>query len=207
MAEKEGALKNICVYCAASTKVEEKYFKLAEDTGRIIAKRGYGLVYGGGADGLMGAVARGAHAEGGYVIGVSPTMFDEVDGVLYDKLDEKIITKDMRERKATMEGLSDAFIALPGGLGTLDEIIEMYDFKQLCLHEKAMVIVNFDGYYDPLLAMIKRAVTLNFAKEATLGLCEIVPTLEEAMDYIEKYAPPHADVEEFRYFDRDGGNK
>ena len=155
----------ICVYGASSTELDKKYIDATYQLGRELAKRGHGLVYGGGAQGVMGATARGVRAQGGEVIGVTPEFFN-VDGVVFQDCTELIFTKTMRERKQTMEDRADAFIVAPGGFGTYEEFFEILTLKQLERHNKAIAIYNVDGCYDMLFDFIARAMSENFIKEA-----------------------------------------
>ncbi|MBQ4062464.1 MAG: TIGR00730 family Rossman fold protein [Christensenellaceae bacterium] len=189
--------KNICVYGASSTELDPKYSEAVYALGKEIALRGCGLVFGGGDKGLMGAVARGVHDSGGSIIGVAPSFFN-VDGILYDECTEFIYTTTMRERKQIMEEKSDAFIAAPGGLGTFEELFEMLTLKQLGRHEKAIVIYNALGYYDPMLLMIEAAIEGRFAKDACRTLYKVTSDPKEALDYIENYKPSGLSVTELK---------
>ena len=160
---------NLCVYGASSDKIDKVYIKTVEKMGLEMAKRGHGLVFGGGAEGLMGAAARGMSAGGGKIIGVAPSFF-EVDGVLYDRCTEFIYTETMRERKQTMEDKSDAFIMTPGGIGTFEEFFEILTLKQLCRHQKAIAVLNINGYFDDIAQLMDTAEKGGFLKNETLKL-------------------------------------
>ena len=136
---------NICVYGSSSTELPESIMKGAFRMGELIAKAGHGMVYGGGAQGVMGASAMGARSAGGAVLGVAPRFFN-VDGVLFEDCTEFIYTDTMRERKQIMEDRSDAFIVCPGGVGTFEEFFEILTLKQLSQHTKPIVILDIDGY-------------------------------------------------------------
>lgn len=179
----------VCVYCASSNKVDAVYLDAAFELGRLVARAGIELVYGGAAIGLMGAVARGVHSERGKVVGVLPKFFLQKD-IKYDEVDELIVTRDMRERKAIMDERSDAFIVLPGGVGTLEEAMEILSLVQLRLTAKPLVFVNTEGFYDSLFEHFKKMVGLRFAKEETLEMFALVRTPEEALRFIEDFRPP-----------------
>ena len=165
-------LQAITVYCSSSAHVPRVYFDAAEQLGRAIADEGWSLVYGGNACGLMQALADGARAANGKVIGITPqSLVDK--GFSDDQCDELIITTGMRERKAILESRGDAFIALPGGLGTFEEIFEIIVGRQLGYHTKPIVILNIAGYYDPLLAMLSHGVEHRFIKPASLELFDV----------------------------------
>ena len=144
----------VCVYGAASNDINPKYLTEGELLGSNLAKKGISVVYGGGASGLMGAVARGAYKEKGELIAVVPSFFN-VDGVLFEHNTEIIFTETMRTRKQKMEELSDAFIITPGGIGTFDEFFEILTLRSLGRHNKPILILNTLGYYDSLISMIE----------------------------------------------------
>ena len=139
----------ICVYGAASPSIDAEYIAKVEELGKIMAKRGHSLVFGGGKNGLMGAVARGVHDNGGEILGVIPTFFIEQSAeVLYEHCDKVVETETMRERKQIMEDNADAFIVVPGGIGTYEEFFEILTSKQLCRHNKPIAIYNVLGFYE-----------------------------------------------------------
>ena len=188
---------NICVYGASSNLIDEIYLKKTEELGEAIAKRGHGLVFGGGAQGVMGASARGAKKNGGYVIGVSPSFFN-VDGVLFSECDELIYTETMRERKQILEDRSDAFIVAPGGIGTFEEFFEVFTLKQLARHNKPIVIFNVNGFYDGMLKLLKEAEGHGFIRKKTLELYEVMTEPEKIIGYIENYVPEKISIVETR---------
>lgn len=188
---------NICVYGASSKTIDAQFTDAGHALGYLLAKHGYGLVFGGGDNGMMGAVARGTHDGGGRIIGVAPRFFN-VDGVLYPHCDELIYTETMRERKQRMEDLSGAFIVSPGGIGTFEEFFEILTLKQLGRTKKPLVILNTAGYYDDMLNMMRRTVESNFISAQTFDLIAVVNTPEQAIDYIEHYVEQEVDVEELR---------
>ncbi|CCQ90751.1 conserved hypothetical protein [Nitrospina gracilis 3/211] len=183
------AIRSICVFCASSTRVDPVYLDAADDLGRRMGRAGVELIYGGASIGLMGAVARGIHKEGGKVVGVLPKFFMK-KGIKYDEADELIVTRDMRERKATMDERADAFVVLPGGVGTLEEAMEIFSMVQLGLTHKPLVFINTGGFYDGLFAHFQKMVELNFAKKETMEMLELVQTPEQAMLYLESFSPP-----------------
>ncbi|MEM7032789.1 MAG: TIGR00730 family Rossman fold protein [Chloroflexota bacterium] len=181
--------KHICVYCSSSNSVAPVYFEVARQLGVLLAQQGWRLVYGGGDVGLMGALARTLHDNGGYVIGVIPQSLREKE-VGYDACDELIVTTTMRERKAIMEDKADAFIVLPGGFGTLEELLEMLTAKQLKFHQKPIVIVNIAQFYDALLAMFEQMFAAKFARLEDQHLYTVTQNASDAITYIENYTPP-----------------
>ena len=180
------AIQSVCVFCASSNEVPQLYFDAAAHLGRCLAARGITLVYGGGNNGLMGALAKAVHAGGGHVIGVIPVALQELE-LAYVDADELIVTRDLRERKATMEARSDAYIALPGGYGTLEEILETVTLRQLRLHEKPVAFLNIAGYYEPLVQFFHHMIEQRFAKATSTSLFHLAPTPEEALDYLDAY--------------------
>lgn len=176
---------NICMYGASSTDLEKIYYDAAEHLGRRIAVRGYGLVFGGGAQGLMGAAARGVSSCGGYSLGIAPRFFDKPD-ILYKECSEFIFTDTMRERKELMENLSDAFIMAPGGIGTYEEFFEVLTLKQLGQLNKPIAVFNVNGYFDLLLGLLEDTVSKGFMKASCLGIFGTFDDADEMLDYIER---------------------
>jgi uncharacterized protein (TIGR00730 family) len=180
----------ICVFGASTGKIERAYYECAHELGRMIAERGYSLVYGGGKRGLMGTVAGLALRNGGEVVGVTTETFADEDM----KGSKVIRTRDLRERKAVMENRSDAFIALPGGFGTLDEIADMIASQQAANEMergiKPLVILNARGFYASLLGHFERIFGGNFAAEDNRGLYSVASTPAKAVGQIEDYVPP-----------------
>jgi len=180
--------KIICVYSSSSCTIDKVYFDTARELGRQIAIQGDTMLYGGGLLGLMGASAKAVHECGGKVIGVIPKALN-IQGVVYESCDELIVTEGMRERKAAMDTRSHAFIALPGGYGTLEEIMEIITLKQLGYHNKAVVLINSNGFYKNLLAMFDQIIDEKFAKPECRRLYQVVDTAGEALAYIDQYQP------------------
>ena len=179
-------IKSICVFCASSESVDNNYKKIAKELGREIGKKGIDLVYGGASIGLMGCIARGAHEEKGNVIGVLPQFFRSKD-IEYHDADELIVTKDMRERKAKMDERSDAFIVLPGGIGTLEEAMEILSMRQLNLTDKPLVFINSNGFYDNLNKTFDVMIEQKFAKENIRKMFAMTPDPITALEYILNY--------------------
>ncbi|MCC6579458.1 MAG: TIGR00730 family Rossman fold protein [Phycisphaeraceae bacterium] len=182
---------NICVYCGSSTRASQAYLDVATDLGRRIAQRGHTLVYGGGNIGLMGQLARTVHQHGGKVLGVIPDALVS-DEVAYRQADELIVTPDMRQRKDVMDKRSDAFITLPGGFGTLEELSEAITHRILGYHGKPIAIVNTAGFYDPLIALFDHFIEQSFAKPKHRDVYRIVPDAAAALAYVETtpFSPP-----------------
>lgn len=178
---------NLTVFSSSSDAVDPAFFDVASDLGRTIAARGDTLVYGGTKVGLMGAVARAAFDNGGKVIGVIPRYIVE-RGIDFADCDLHV-TRDLRERKAKMEQLADAFIVLPGGFGTLEELLEIMTLKQLQQHQKAIVILNANGFFDPLHALFDHVYEQRFARETSRALYHFAPTVHEAFAYLDSYVP------------------
>ena len=174
---------NICIYGASSRKLAKEYYDAAEALGALMAQQGHTLVFGGGQEGIMGAVARGAHAHGGKIIGIAPRFFDQ-PGILFADCTEFIYTDTMRERKALMEEHSEAFIVLPGGIGTYEEFFEMLTLKQLGRHNKPMVMLNTRGYYGPMAAMLQNTVDEGFMSADCMDLFGVCDSPGDALDYV-----------------------
>ena len=157
---------HIAVFCGASTGHDPIYMEAARSVGRTLAARGIGVVYGGGHVGLMGAVADAAMEAGGSVVGVIPTFMTHKE-LAHDRITELVMVQDMHERKMVMHQRSQAVIALPGGLGTMDELFELLTWRQLGLHAKPMGLLNVNGYYDGLLAQMARMEQNEFLHNTT----------------------------------------
>lgn len=184
---------NICIFGASGRELEAVYYQEAESLGALIARRGHALVFGGGREGLMGAAARGAHENGGRIIGIVPRFFDE-PGIIYEHCDELIFTETMRERKQLMEEQSSACVVLPGGIGTFEEFFEMLTLKQLGRSDRAIALLNTNGYYEPMLHMLEETARGRFMSRACLELYKPVDTPEQALDYIAGYVPQKGSI-------------
>lgn len=180
---------NITVYCSSSNQIDAKYRAVAEELGHLMADRGHTLVYGGGKVGLMGVVARAVHEGDGTVIGVIPERLKDREGIAYGVADEMIVTKTMRERKKIMYKRGDAFVALPGGLGTLEEFMEVLTLKQLGYHVRPITLLNTDGFFDQLLAFFEQLHRERFAHGPVDELAEITADPEQALAYLHSHAP------------------
>jgi uncharacterized protein (TIGR00730 family) len=176
----------ICVFCGASVGANPKYLAEAQSLGRQMADGRWGLVYGGTSIGLMGATADAALSAGGEVIGVLPHALQDRE-IAHRRLTKLHLVGSMHERKALMQSLSDAFIALPGGYGTLDEFFEIVTWAQLHIHSKPCVLINTDGYYDFLLRFLDHAVTEDFVKPANLRLVHVARDSADALHWIAEH--------------------
>ena len=175
---------NLCIYGASSNEIDSVYLESGYALGLAMAKRGHGMVFGGGNTGLMGTAARGMTDGGGRITGIAPGFFNK-PGVLYQKCSELIFTETMRARKALMEEKSDGFIMTPGGIGTYEEFFEILTLKQLGRHEKPIGILNAGGYYDQLEALLKMTASRGFMHESCLDLYYITDDPEKLLDYME----------------------
>ncbi len=191
-------LKNICVYCGSSIGRLPEYRAAAELTGRTLAERGIGVVYGGGNIGMMGAVADSALAANGKVIGVIPEALTRWE-VAHPGVTEMFIVQTMHERKAMMADLSDAFLALPGGFGTLEELFEMLTWGQLTFHAKPCGILNVAGFFDPLLAYLDHSVTEGFLLPEHRALVLAHTDLDALLNDFGSFTPPSID----KWWDRE----
>lgn len=179
-------IKTVCVYCGSRLGNKPQFEQMADEMGNRIANAGLSLVYGAGSIGLMGVVARSAREHGADVIGIIPEHLDDVE-ITQDGLAELHVTDDMHQRKRMMFEKSDAFIVLPGGLGTLDETLEMMTWAQLSLHEKPIIIVNTNGYWSPLLDLVDHVVTDGFASAENAALLTVVEDPEGAIRMIQDF--------------------
>lgn len=187
----------ICIYGAASNNIDESFIKSGEQLGAMLAKNGHGIVFGGGTNGMMGAVARGAYSVGGEIIGIAPSFFN-VDGVLFDGCTEFVYTDTMRQRKQFMEEKSDAFIVTPGGIGTFDEFFEIYSLRQLSRHDKKIIIFNINGYFNPLLDMLESAIEQHFVSPSNRDLLYVCDTADEIIAALTINDDYEATVEDLR---------
>lgn len=189
----EPSIRSVTVYCSSSSALPLPYYDDGAAAGRALAENGWALVYGGNAVGLMKTVADAARAGGGRVIGVTPQLL--VDKGIHDTAaDELVVTQTMRERKALMEARGDAFLTLPGGLGTFEEIFEIIVGKQLGYHNKPIALLNTSGYFNPLLEMIEHGIEHRFIKPGVRELYFVAKTVEAAVAHFRSYVPaPLAD--------------
>lgn len=178
---------NICIFGAASARIDNRYILSVETLGKDLAQRGHSLVFGAGGSGLMGAAARGFRSGGGEIYGIIPDFFrEEGVEVIYDGCTKLIFTETMRERKARMEDMADAFVVVPGGIGTFEEFFEVLTLKQLGQHNKPIAVYNYDGYYDELAGSLETAMRKNFIPEGFARLYLFSDKQKEIIDYLEK---------------------
>lgn len=183
---KKTTISSVCVFCSSSDRIARRHFTLAETLGEKLAERRLTLVYGGGGVGLMGALARSASRQNGKIIGVIPD-FMRAKELAFEEVDELVVTTTMRERKAEMEARSDAFVVLPGGFGTLEEVVEIITLKQLAVHHKPIVFINQCGFFDPLLVFFERIFEEDFTRPLYRSFYKVANSLDEAFAYFETY--------------------
>ena len=176
-------IQNVCVYSASSTKIAPVYFAVAEELGHLLASKGINLINGAGSIGLMAATSNAALASGGTVTGVIPRFMVE-QGWHHTGLTRLVETETMHERKRLMADMSDGVIALPGGCGTLEELLEIITWKQLGLYLKPIVVLNADGYFNPLLEMLQKAIDENFMRPEHGNIWVVAHTPEEAVQLL-----------------------
>ncbi|MFT4033088.1 MAG: TIGR00730 family Rossman fold protein [Siphonobacter sp.] len=181
-------MKNIAVFCGASAGYNSIYREVAIEVGTYLATNQLSLIYGGGNVGLMGIVADAVLAAGGEVIGVIPDFLKKWE-VAHSGLTELHITETMHERKALMAERADAFITLPGGFGSMDELFEILTWKQLNIHQKPVGILNIDGFYDPLLLMLDQMVSKGFLKPANRDMLLVSDSIEQLMALMQTHQP------------------
>ncbi len=186
-------ISSVCVYCGSSAQVDESFKAAATKLGNIIAGQGLKLVYGGGRVGLMGLVSDAVIKAGGSVTGIIPGHIADKE-VAHTELTELHVVKTMHERKQMMVDQADAFLILPGGLGTMDEFFEIFTWWQLGLHGKPIIIVNVDGYWTKLLDLIDHIISENFARPADREYLCVVDRVEDVLDALEKAPRKAMDV-------------
>lgn len=182
-------IRRVCVYCGSSPGGRPVYRDVARALGRALARRGWGLVYGGGGIGLMGTVAETVAAAGGEVIGVIPHALMAREGVAANGLGELRVVDTMHARKAMMAELSDAFVAMPGGLGTLEELFETLTWAQLGIHGKPCALLDAAGYYQPLVALLDHSVAEGFVRPQHRALLLVGDEPEELLERLERHRP------------------
>ena len=182
-------MKNVCVFASSSNKLEQAFYNDAEKLGELLAKNGYNIVYGGSRLGMMYACARAVKQNGGKILGVMPQKLVEFGVANPNDCDEFFETVGMRERKAKMDAISDAVIALAGGFGTLEELSEMIVQKQLGYNSKPIILLNTNGFYDNLIAFFETIMKNSFAKDTAKELYFIASTPEDAIKYLNNYIP------------------
>lgn len=181
---------NVCIFCGANPGNKPVYRDQAIELAEGLAERQIGLVYGGASVGIMGLLADTMLAKGGRVYGVIPKALKEKE-VAHDKLTELRVVKTMHERKKLMFDLSDVFLTLPGGFGTLDETFEIITWKQIGIHQKPLVFLDTEGYYQPLLSFIDQAVAAGFIRSEHRELFGVANTAEEALSKVDRLLPSH----------------
>ena len=185
-------MDRVCVFCGSSTGADAAYAAVARELGSELARRGLGLVYGGATVGLMGAVADAALAAGGHVTGVIPTQLVEKE-LAHGGVQDLRVVATMHERKALMATLADAFIALPGGMGTLEEMFEIVTWMQLGLHTKPSGLMDVAGYYKPLLAFLDHAVDVRFIRREHRAMLMVGSTPGALLDAFASFVPPRVE--------------
>ncbi|MCE5250329.1 TIGR00730 family Rossman fold protein [bacterium] len=173
----------VCVFCASSNHVDSVFIEAARSMGTALVSKGMMLVYGGGNNGLMGILSEEMHKKGGRIVGVITANLKGL-GYAFEGADEMIVTDSMRERKAVMEDLADGFVCLPGGLGTLEEFLEIITFKQLGLHAKPVVLLNVRGFFDNLLRQMETGYEERFIENMYHDLFHVTDSADDALDYI-----------------------
>jgi len=182
-------MRRLCVFCGSNVGARPTYAANARDLAAELCRRGLGVVYGGGGVGLMGVLADAALAEGGEVIGVIPRPLATKE-LAHTGLTQMHVVGSMHERKALMASLVDGFVAMPGGLGTFEETLEVLTWSQLGIHRKPIGLLNVDGYYDGLLAMIAHGVRETFIKREYLTLFVSAPSPAKLLDEMQAWRPP-----------------
>lgn len=181
-------MTSICIYCGSSPGNDPAFTRAAREVGTLLAKRGLTLVYGGGNVGLMGVVADAVLAAGGRAVGVIPDHLVRKE-VGHNGLTEQHVVNTMHERKAKMAALADGFLALPGGVGTLEEIIEVFVWMQLGLHAKPCALLNVNGYYDPLVKLLTHMTESRFLRPEQLSQLIVTRGPSEALDRLQSFSP------------------
>jgi uncharacterized protein (TIGR00730 family) len=185
----KNCIQRICIYGGSSDTISEVFTRAAAELGRQMAREKIGAVFGGGCTGMMGALADSMRAEDAEVIGVIPGFFNTPE-LGHSGLTEMIVTDTMHTRKAKMADLADAFIALPGGLGTFEELFEILTWAQIGLHAKPVGVLNVEGYYDPLLALIDHSRINGFVYDEHRSLLLSSGTAAELLEKLRSYQPP-----------------
>ena len=188
----KGTICTICVYCGSGTGTDPDFIAAAHRFGAVLAQECVGLVYGGGSTGLMGAVASSVLAQGGHVTGVIPQFLHDREMAL-SQAQELVVTRDMHERKRIMFERADAFVALPGGIGTLEELVEQLTWAQLGRHRKPVLIVNIKGFWDPLLVLLDHMGRLAFIRDDFTVNALVATTVEDVLPILRAAAPPLPD--------------
>lgn len=194
-------IKNVCVFCSSSNYLEDTYYQDARKLGQLLGQNGYDIVYGGSTLGLMWECASAVRENGGKIYGVMPKKLADM-GCKTDNCDEFWLTEGMRERKAQLDKISDAVVALAGGLGTLEELSEMIVQKQLGYNKKAIVILNTNGIYDKLKELFEEMIDQKFANKNVRSLYYFANTPEEVIEYLKTYKPSELNVDKNAIYSR-----
>ncbi len=181
-------IQTACVFCASSSALAKPYVEAARQLGKMLAERQITLIYGGAYVGIMKELSDAVHAHGGKTVGVIPRLINDKKGA-DPHLSELVLVEDMRTRKQEMEKRADAYIVLPGGVGTMDELYDAIVQKELGYHAKPIVVVNINQYYDKWLDFFAEGVRQNFMRELKQHLFHVISKVEEVFDYLEKYTP------------------
>jgi len=181
-------MATICVFCASSERIDQSYVDLARDVGAELARRGHSLVSGGGSVSCMGAVARAARAGGAHTVGVIPEALTRTE-IADHEADELVVTEDMRSRKGEMDRRADAFLTLPGGVGTVEELMEIWVSRVLLMHDKPVVVLDPDGVFAPLREQVDLLVRRGFARPSVRDAITWVTTVAAAFDALERHTP------------------
>lgn len=191
-------LRHVCVYCGSSDGADPAFIEAADGLGHRLAEHGIGLVYGGGSVGLMGRIARAVMAAGGSVVGIIPQFLHDRE-VMLREVSELVVTQDMHERKRLMFERSDAFVALPGGIGTLEEVVEMMTWSQLGQHEKPIALVSVNDFWAPLHNLLEHMTAAGFIREGREvaydvvdGVDEVIPLLQRRAESLHETRRPEA---------------
>jgi cytokinin riboside 5'-monophosphate phosphoribohydrolase len=179
--------RHVCVYCSSSASIDPAHSASARHLGRALADRGDVLVWGGASVGTMGQLARAAQDAGGRVVGVIPQSLVDVE-IAYVDADELVVTADLRDRKAEMEARADAFVVLPGGFGTLEELMEQLTLRLLGVHDKPIVLVDVHGFWQPLLALFERLYEDRFARPESRAAYAVAADVDEALALLDGQA-------------------
>ena len=182
-------MRTVCVFCASSSSIDDRYLRLAAELGTAMAQRDLALVSGGGSVSMMGAVARAVRASGGHTIGVIPQALVAMEVADHDA-DELVVTPDMRTRKAEMDRRADAFVTLPGGIGTLEELTEVWTAFSLGMHRKPVIVLDPWDDYAHLHALIDHLVTAGFVKSAAAAAIHWARSIDEALALVDLHAVP-----------------
>jgi len=188
------SIKSVCVYCGSSNRVDPKFLDAATELGRLLGEAGLRLIYGGGRIGLMGRVADGVLAAGGTVLGIIPGHLHDRE-VAHPGVSELMVVDTMHERKQLMAEQADAFVVLPGGYGTLDEMFEIITWRQLGLHDKPLVLVDLFGYWAPLAQLLDTIIETGFAQPECRQLYRTVTSVAEILPALDEAQPPRIAVE------------